>query len=364
MKHALICITGGHITPALAVIEEIQRTHSDWSMMVIGRRHVFEGESVVSQEEQLVRALGVPFYALTTGRLQRVWTGVSLLSLAKIPLGFVTALRSLMRARPTLILSFGGYIALPVVLAGAILHIPVVTHEQTAVLGFANSLIARLAQRVLLARDTGIPLRRRLLDSAHPRKPSYVGVSSLPIIYITGGSTGALSLNSLIYPMLPVLCQSYVIIHQAGERNKDTAIDLRRSLPPEIQKNYIVTGYTDVDALSWIYRHASLVIGRSGANTVAEVSALGVPALFIPLPWSAGREQQKNAQTLVDVGMAVVMDQQTLSQEMLLTHITAMIHDIKRFKQAAAIVSTRCPRNGASNVVKAIEDSIANSHYS
>lgn len=364
MKQTLICITGGHITPALAVIEELQRTHADWALMVIGRRHIFEGESAVSQEEQLVRALGVSFYALTTGRLQRAWTGASVLSLAKIPVGFVTALFTLMRTRPSVILSFGGYIALPVALAGAILHIPVVTHEQTAGLGFANSLIARLAQRVLLARETGVPLRRRLLDSARPRKPSYMGVSSLPIIYITGGSTGALTLNSLIYPLLPILCQSYVIIHQAGERNKDISLNARHSLPPEIRKNYIVTGYTDVDALSWIYRHALLVIGRSGANTVAEVSALGVPALCIPLPWSAGGEQKKNAQLLADAGMAVVLDQQTISQNMLLTQITAMIHDIKRFQHAAAIVSARYPRDGAANVVKEVEESLTNFPHS
>lgn len=363
MKQTLICITGGHLTPALAVIEEIQRTHTDWTMMVIGRHHVFEGEEVVSQEERLVMALGVPFYDLITGRLQRKWSPLSLLSLAKIPIGIIIALRILMRARPTIILSFGGYIAFPVVLAGAILNIPVVTHEQTAELGYANALIGRLTKRVLLARDTGVPLRRGLLYAVRPPKPSFVSDTSLPIVYITGGSTGAMSLNTLIYPLLPVLCKSSMIIHQVGERNRGKAGQVRDTLPSEIRKNYIVIGYMDVGELSWMYRHALLVIGRSGANTTAEISALGVPALFIPLPWSAGGEQQKNAQALADKGMAVVLDQQTLSQEMLLAHITAMIHDIKRFKQIAAFESIRYPRNGAANVVKAIEDSIANSHY-
>lgn len=364
MKKLRICITGGHLTPALAVIEEIHKTHPDWTMMVIGRRQVFEGEDVVSQEERLVRAAGVPFYGLTTGRLGRDWSLLSFLSLVKIPAGFAAALRILIGDRPNLILSFGGYIAFPVVLVGAILNIPVITHEQTSELGFANRIIARLAKRVLLAHDIGIPLRRALFLTSHSSKPSFIRETRLPIVYITGGSTGAQSLNALIYPLLPALCTSFLIIHQTGERNSEEARQVRDALGSEIRNNYVALGYMDVRELSWVYRHASLVIGRSGANTTAEVSALGVPALFLPLPWSAGGEQQKNAHVLADQGMAVVLDQQTLSGDLLLKHITAMMHDIKRFQQAAAIVSAHYPRGAASIVVTTIEDNLVNTHLS
>lgn len=359
-----ICITGGHLTPALAVIEEIKRTHPDWQMIFIGRRTAFEGAEIRSEEERLVRALGIPFHGLTTARFQRSWSPFTLWSLLKIPLGLATALLLLVRYRPSLILSFGGYIALPVVLAGAILNIPTVTHEQTIGLGLANRIIARIAKRVLLARDVGVPVRHALFDAVHTLRPSFLSHTKLPIVYITGGSTGAQSLNALIYPLLPGLNKSFHIIHQVGALDLENARRACNGIPPEDRSHYNPVGYIDAVALSWIYHHASLLVGRSGANTTAEVAALGVPALFIPLPWAAGDEQRHNAQTLVDKGMAAMLDQKTLTGDTLLAHINSMMKSIHLYKKKAVEVAKYYPRDGALRVVKAIEERIARPNHS
>lgn len=359
MKQPLICVTGGHLTPALAVIEEIQRMHPGWQMVFIGRRKAFEGAAMRSEEERLVRALGIPFHGLATGRFQRSWSPFTFLSLLKIPFGIASAFLWLVRYRPRLILSFGGYIALPVVLAGKLLNVPVITHEQTADLGLSNRIIARVADRVLFSRDGGVPIREALFHPAREPKWSLLSDTTFPILYITGGSTGAQSLNALIYPLLPALSKSFQIIHQVGALDLQRARRARDGIAPEDQDRYVPVSYIDVRELSWIYHHASLLVGRSGANTTAEVAALGVPAIFIPLPWAAGDEQKNNALSLVDKGIAVMLDQKTLTGETLAAQINTVMQSIHRYKKNAVEVAKYYPRDAAERVVKVIEEHIA-----
>ena len=131
MKQPIICITGGHLTPALAVIDEIKRQKLLWKLVFIGRSHAFEGGGSPAHEERLMRAFGIPFHALLTGRQGP--------SMWKFPIGFFQSFFLLASYRPKALLSFGGYIALPVAIAAWVLRIPIVTHEQTQDLGFANA---------------------------------------------------------------------------------------------------------------------------------------------------------------------------------------------------------------------------------
>ncbi len=334
MKQPTICITGGHLTPAIAVIEEIRRQKLPWEIIFIGRSEAFEGGGTPAQERRLVGALGVPFYELTTGRQGY--------SFWKLPIGFFQSLMLLMSHRPSVVLSFGGYIALPVAIAAWALGIPVVTHEQTGDLGLTNRIIARFARRVMLARDVGVPIRQALF--APPAKPSFSADTSRPILYITGGSTGARSLNALIFPIVSKLVKSYTVIHQVG------LADMAKV--QAVSNRYVAADYFDVSDVAWIYRHGSLLIGRSGANTVAEAAALGIPAIFIPLPWAAGNEQAKNVQRPVDEGTAVVLDQKTLVPESLRVSIDTVMQSIDEYKTRAQIVAKHYPRDAAQRVVK------------
>ena len=242
-------------------------------------------------------------------------------------------------------LSFGGYIALPVAIAAWTLGIPVVTHEQTENLGLANRIIARFARRVLTARESGVPIRRVLFNP--PLRPSFPIDTARPIVYITGGSTGARSLNTLVFPIVSELVKTYTVIHQLGSGDKSNA--------PIAQNRYVVAEFFDAADIAWMYHHASLLIGRAGANTVAEAAALGVPALFIPLPWAAGDEQTKNAQTLAAGGMAVVLEQKKLTGNDLFIYVRTMMQSIHRYKKSAEIVARKYPRDGAIALVKEIE---------
>lgn len=353
MKEPTICFTGGHLTPAVAVIEEIQKQHVSWRLMFVGRRQAFEGGGSPAYEERLMKFLGVPFYGLIAGRFPRSWSPVTIFSLLKVPVGFIGALWILLWYRPTMIMSFGGYVALPVVLAAWLLGIGVITHEQTEDLGLANKIIARFARVVLLARKSGVPIRSMLFYP--PEQTSFSIEGKHPFLYITGGSTGAQSLNALIFPVVNALTKSFTLVHQVGAGDLERARGIQESLSPETRSRYVIANYFDAADLAWIYHHASLLVGRAGANTVAEAAALGIPSLFIPLPWAAGDEQSKNAQKLVHEGMAVVCEQKSLTTRSLLIQIQDMMRSIKQYKNEAMRVAKNYPRDGAAMVVKEIQ---------
>lgn len=335
-KEVTICICGGHLTPALAVIEEIRRQNLPWNIVFIGRRHAFEGGGAPAQEERLLSGFGVPFYALTTGRGR--W-------FLKALIGFFQAIHVLLVRRPTAVLSFGGYVALPVVTAAWVVGIPVIIHEQTEDLGRTNSITAYFARRILFARDTGIPFRRALFHA--PARPSFTIDADRPILYITGGSTGARSLNALVFPIVSELIKHWTVVHQVGAADMNTV--------KEQSNRYVFAEYFDVSDVSWIYHHAALVIGRAGANTTAEAVALGVPAIFIPLPWSAGGEQTKNAQRLERAGTAIVLDQKTLTPDTLISRIKTTMESITLMRKRARIVAKTYPRDGAAKVVQVLQ---------
>jgi len=349
MKQITLCITGGHLTPALAVIEEIMRQNSNWNLLFIGRSHAFEGGGSPTQEERLIRAFGIPFHALFTGRQGP--------SLWKFPIGLFQSFFLLASHRPTAVLSFGGYIALPVAIGAWILRIPIITHEQTGGLGLANKIIARLAWRVIFSSESGMPLRRALFNP--PEKPSFTVDTKPPILYVTGGSTGAASLNALVYPLIAELTKTYTVIHQVGSGGVSEALRVQESLSLEAKRRYVISDYFDESNLAWIYRHCSLLVGRSGANTVAEVAALGVPALFIPLPWSAGNEQMNNARRLVKEGMAVVMKQKKLASGILIRQIDEIMQTISQLRKAAGTVAKMYPHSGAEKVVTSIRSMLS-----
>jgi UDP-N-acetylglucosamine--N-acetylmuramyl-(pentapeptide) pyrophosphoryl-undecaprenol N-acetylglucosamine transferase len=361
-----IALTGGHITPALALIEALQE-RDDISMVFIGRKHAMEGSRTLSFEYQLVREKGIRFVSITAGRLQRYISWQTILSILKIPIGYVQAFIYCLRKRPSLIVSFGGYVALPPAIAGWLCRIPVITHEQTLVAGLSNKIIARIAKRVCVtfpetltqlpkgkAVYTGLPMREGLFTPPK-RAPIALDLKQYPLIYVTGGGTGAQSLNRLLFPILPALLRHHSIIHQVGDTSLTQAQTIRAALPSGYRDRYIVRSYIPTTTLSWVLSHAALVLGRSGANTVMELAAVAKVAVLVPLPWSAGREQQENAAWLARNGGAVVLKQPELTPQILENTIEATWANLKSFQQRADACASRIPRDGTKRFVREIE---------
>ena len=201
-----IVITGGHHTSALPIIHKLKSQLDDLEIMWIGHKYSVYGDKSETLEYKEISALGIDFFDLKAGKLYKTFDPIRL---AKIPFGFVQAFYFLLKIKPDVIMSFGGYLAAPVVLAGWVLRIPSLTHEQTVVVGYANKFISKLVRKILVswARSqkyfpksktvlTGLPLRNAIF-SAHTER--FNVNPDLPTVYITGGKTGSHILNESVY---------------------------------------------------------------------------------------------------------------------------------------------------------------------
>lgn len=364
-----IVVTGGHLTPALAVIEELKRRH--WEIVYIGRKYALEGDLTLAQEWLQVKKLGYKFLPITTGRWQRKFTRYSISSLLKIPWGIVQSLNFLITEKPQVILSFGGYVAVPVVICGWFLGIPVVTHEQTLSVGLANKIVSRFSQKICLGWVslrtnfpkikvvfTGNPIRQEIFTI----KQTLTLQRKKPLIYITGGNLGAHSLNTLIESILIELLDSYEVIHQCGETQQyqdyQTLTKLRNNLPLKIRQRYHLIKYVDQELIGFVLQSAEIVVTRAGANIVTEIIALKKPALFIPLPWAGGNEQLLNAQILTDIKAAEMIIQDQLKGKILLQKLQKLWQNREIYRQKLSPLNKMLVYDAAKKIVNVVESRV------
>lgn len=348
-----IIVTGGHLTPALAVIKKLQEEGS-WQILFIGRKHTMEGDRRLSVESQIIPKLGIDFTSISAGRIQRRFAiRYFLPAILKIPLGFFQSFYYIEKFHPDVILSFGGYLAVPVVLAGWLLGIPIITHEQSVLPGLATRFISLFAKKVAVSWKetlkylskkksifTGNPIRDEILKITHTPCP----IPHTPTIYITGGNQGAHVINEVVRKCLPELLKKYRIIHQCGMVGyyQDwEKLDARRcTLDANLKKRYRLQKWFDSQEAADILTKADLVISRAGANIVYELAFLGKPAIFIPLP--SGREQLINAKKLVRVGLAEILPQSKLTVKSLILSIELLMRNLGKYqkegKQAEKLV--------------------------
>lgn len=366
-----IIICGGHLSPALAIIEKLIN-NKNTKIYYFGRKRALEGDKAESLEFKTINNLHIPFYSLVSARFQRSLTRYTLLSLLRLPIGMIESLILLIRLHPNIVLSFGGYVSLPVALSAWILGIPVITHEQTHSLGLANKIISRFAKVICISYQdtlgipkgmktqlTGNPIRESLFPHTNDKIIDF-GDKKLPLIYITGGNLGSRTINTFIGKILPVLSSKYRILHQCGnaEKGKDykNLILLKNSLPEYAIKNYQVSEHIEPSAVGTIYRNASMVIGRAGANTVSEILYFGLPAIFIPLPWAGSREQEKNASEVKITGFREIILQKDLNSELLLMKIDTIMENNKHQRKQLLQEDRNKNSHAADKVVNLIQN--------
>lgn len=315
--------TGGHTYPALTSVRTLQAELASVGAPPAEVLWIGQADSL---EMRIAHGDGIAFKAVATGKIRRHSNPLRMLSLtnlrdmARVPLGVFQAWSAVGRFRPDVVLATGGYVAVPVGLAARVRRRPLIVHEQTVRLGLTNRLLARRATRMAVSSDstlpllpasardhavvTGNPVRPEVLTGNADKAAALLGLDrTFPTVYITGGAQGSQQINNLIVEILPWLLTGANVVHQCGPTNENEIRQATSTLPRETAARYRLAGYVGPE-LPDILALADVVIARSGAGTIAELTALGKPAVLIPLASSAGGEQAHNAEHLEQAGAA------------------------------------------------------------
>lgn len=338
-----ILMTGGHFSPALSVIQELKNKAE---IIFVGREYSFEGDKGKSFEYKVCTMLGIPFYPLNTARLQRKLTKYTIPSLFKAPGGIVEAFRIVRNVRPDVVLTFGGYIGVPVAVASFLFGIPIVLHEQTQKAGLANKIIVFLAKKICISFKssekyfpqnkvilTGNPVRQEIFSV----QKGFKVPEGFKILYITGGSGGSHFINSNISKIIKELLEKYVVIHQTGDsqefRDYDKLSELRKSFESKFQDRYLLRKFIFPEEIGWVYRNSSLVVSRSGINTVCELILLSKVCLLIPLASGQVNEQLDNAMIIKKLGIGDYMEAHEVHKDAFYKKIVYMLENEKEYKK-------------------------------
>ncbi len=359
-----ILITGGHLAPALAVIDEI----ADKAQVVfVGRKFDLDQEKTFSLEYQEITKKNIPFYHLQSGRLTRLLNFKLFSNLTKIPSSLFQASKIIAKEKPQVILSFGSYIGFPICLVGYILKIPIFIHEQTINPGLVNRVTGRLAKKIFVTFPeskkhfspekvilSGNPTRKIVLSV---NKKPFSLRKNKPAIYFTGGSLGSHSVNLILEKILPQVLSKFIVIHQTGkisEYGDFKRLQAKRNkLPDNLKNNYYLKEHFTGDELGYIYSLADLVVGRSGANTLFELISWKKPAIFIPLPWSANQEQLSQAKLFQTAGVGEIF-QQSQDSVYLIDLIEKALAHINNYKKNFKNVELLYKENAANIIVQTI----------
>ncbi len=336
--------TGGHVIPALAIAQELQKRYGAEVLFIGTARGI---------ENRLVPAAGFPLRLVQVGALNKVSLKTRLKTLLDLPRAVWDSRRMLTEFGPDIVIGVGGYASGPAMLAAILKGIPTLAFEPNVVPGFANRIVARkvsgaavhfeeTAQYFRNAEVTGVPVREAFFKIA-----GLAAANINPTLLVFGGSQGANAINQAMIQCLPELVKqmpSIHIIHQTGERgyNDVEAAYRKAGLSAEV-----FPFITDMPAF---FARADLLLCRSGASTVAEITAAGKPAVFVPFPRAADDHQRVNAQALERAGAAVVVEETKLERVWLADTIAALLADPGRLQRMSAAARSLAHPNAARDI--------------
>lgn len=315
--------TAGHVTPNIALLPRLKELQYD--IHYIG--------SYNGIEKELIEQFGIPYHGISSGKLRRYFSVQNFTDPFRVLKGLGEARRLIKILKPDVIFSKGGFVSVPVVLAGKRRHVPVIIHESDMTPGLANKLALPSATKVCCnfpetlehfpegkAILTGSPIRQELLSGDKYKAREFLGFTSdKPVIMVIGGSLGSVAVNEAVRGILPELLKSFQVVHLCGKGKLDDSL---KNLDGYAQFEYIKDELKDLFALT------DLVISRAGANAICELLALHKPNLLIPLPASQSRgDQILNARSFERQGYSMVLEEESLNQKVLLDAIHKLYED-------------------------------------
>ncbi|WP_444893037.1 undecaprenyldiphospho-muramoylpentapeptide beta-N-acetylglucosaminyltransferase [Microbulbifer sp. TRSA001] len=343
--------TGGHVFPALAVAKALQEQGAVVEWLGTAR----------GIESRLIPAANIPLHCIKVEGIR----GKGKLALLKAPLQILRAIAQartvVKQVQPDAVLGFGGFATGPGGVAARLGGIPLIIHEQNAVAGTTNRLLARISSQVLEAFPSGLPGARQVGNpvrkeiSELPEPETRIGSQSSLRLLVLGGSLGAVAINELVPKAIALLEPSLrpVVVHQAGERHLQAAKDAYKEAAVEAE---VVPFIAD---MAEAYRSADLIICRSGALTVSEISAAGVGAIMVPFPFAIDDHQTRNGEWLQNAGGAIVMQQREMDEQKLSGLLQSLLEDRQKLLQMATSARRAAKTDATEQVVNACREELA-----
>src|SRR5579859_7853700 len=341
--------TGGHVIPALAIARELKARHNAEVLFVGTAR---------GMENRLVPQAGFGLMRVKVGALKNVSLMTRLRTLVDLPRSVVDARKIIKVFNPDVVVGVGGYASGPAMAAAIMMHIPTLAFEPNYVPGFANKIVGHRVSAAAVhfeytekffrnAQVVGVPVRAEFfkvpsLDGNHP-----------PTLLIFGGSQGARAINQAMVAAAPAVLRQIPrlqIIHQTGEReyNDVAAAYKQAGVKAEVS--------AFIDDMPAAFARADLLLCRSGASTVAEATAAGKPAIFVPFPLAADDHQRRNAVAIAERGAAVLIQQSELTPERLAKELTALLHDPARLQTMSERARALSHHDAAGRVARIVAD--------
>jgi UDP-N-acetylglucosamine--N-acetylmuramyl-(pentapeptide) pyrophosphoryl-undecaprenol N-acetylglucosamine transferase len=348
--------SAGHTSPLLATADALGRLEPGVEITCLGTRERIEA--------RIIPAAGYPLEFVPSVPLPRRPNADLVRLPGRLRAARAAALQVVDRVGPDAICGFGGFVSVPAYLAARKRDVPLVVHEGNTIPGVANKLGARLTDHVATsfpdtrlrhATYVGLPIRRMIatLDRAAMRagaRASFGLRADLPVLLVTGGSQGAASLNRAAMGAARSFAEGRVqVLHVTGPTHETDAPDTG-DVP------YVVRGY--VDRMDLAYSAADAVLCRSGSNTVTEVSGVGLPAVYVPLPIGNG-EQALNAKAVIDAGGGLLVADADLTSDWLAAQVVPLLRDRARLDAMGAAAAHLIPLDADEKLARMIIDAAA-----
>ncbi len=340
--------SGGHVTPNIAIIEEMKKDHE---IIYIG--------SINGIEKKLIEDINIPYKSIETGKLRRYLSKENLKDFFKVFKGISEAKKLLKEINPDIVFSKGGFVSVPVVIGASLNKIPIVIHESDMTSGLANKIAMPFAKKICVSFEetmknekrknmilTGTPVRREIFEGSKEKGYKFTGLTKdKPIIIVMGGSLGAESVNKSVRENLDELTKEYQIIHLCG---KGKVSKEHENIKGYIQYEYVSSELKDMFAVS------DLIITRAGANSIFEILLLTKPNILIPLSKKASRgDQILNAESFRKQGFSYVIEEEELTSRKLSDSIKEVLNNKDTYIEAMKKTTLK---NGTETIINILEE--------
>ena len=362
--------TAGHIFPGLAVAELVSQ---DYNIVWLGSKNIRDASFVSTLPR-------VNFISIPSGKYRRYFSFRNVIDVFKIIYAFFVSFFILLRLKPLLLFSKGGFVSTPPCIAAYLLRIPVITHECDFSPGLATRLNAKFAKKILISYPetarffkeemskkilyTGNPVRSFFYNANGQKTFSFIGcLPEKPILLILGGSLGAEQINTLIYENIKELIKYFFVIHQTGEAHIEKAKSVLQELKDldyQCATNYAPYSFIKEELPDIIFS-SHIVVSRSGSNTVWELATLGKPMVLIPLEKGSSRgDQVENALFFSEKKAAITLRNVDATNENFLNVLLGLNKDKAMCSSLSLNAKNLANKDIAKNIVNIIEDLISN----